>query len=131
MKLEDPLAIVQAWEEAANHQNIDRLIELSAPDIEIIGPRGAAQGHQVLRDWLGRAGLTLKTFRSFGRNKTIVLAQHGSWRSVETGEVMGEQNLATCFHVNDRQVIQVARYDSLDLALAEAGLDGSDEIRQT
>lgn len=128
---ENPLAIVLAWQEAANSQNSERLIELSAPDIEIIGPRGSARGHQVLRDWLSRAGLTFTTLRIFGRGNRVVLAQHGVWRSGETGEVMGEQDLASSFQVDSQQVVQIARYDSLDIALAEAGLDDSNEIKQT
>ena len=54
---ESPFAIVQAWQDAANSQNIDRLIELSDPNIEVVGPRGLGYGHQLLRNWLGRAGL--------------------------------------------------------------------------
>lgn len=131
MQHESPFAIVQAWQDAANSQNSDRLVELSAPDIEIVGPRGSGHGIQLLRDWLGRAGLHLTTLRVFARGNTVVLAQHGVWRSLETGEVTGERNLASRFQVADRRVAQFARHDSLDIALNEAGLDHSDEIPVT
>jgi hypothetical protein len=77
MPYTSPFALVQAWQDAANHQNSDRLVELSAPDIEVIGPRGSGQGYQLLRDWLGRAGLHLTTQRAFARNNVVVVAQHG------------------------------------------------------
>lgn len=128
MLYESPFAIVQAWQDAANSQNIDRLIELSAPTIEIVGPRGSGHGHQLLRDWLGRAGLHLTTLRAFVRDNIVVLAQHGVWRSVETGEVAGERTVASRFHVDGQRIVQFARYDNLDIALDEAGLHNSDEI---
>ena len=128
MLYESPFAIVQAWQDAANSQNIDRLIELSAPTIEIVGPRGSGHGHQLLRDWLGRAGLHLTTLRAFAHDNIVVLAQYGVWRSVETGEVAGERNVASRFRVDGQRIVQFARYDNLDIALDEAGLHNSDEL---
>ncbi|MFL5694431.1 MAG: nuclear transport factor 2 family protein [Ktedonobacteraceae bacterium] len=126
-----PFALVQAWQDAANHQDSDRLVELSAPDIEVVGPRGSGHGYQLLRDWLGRAGLHLTTLRAFARDNIVVVAQHGVWRSLETGEVTGERDLATRFRIEGQRVVQFARYDNLDVALDEAGLHYSDEIPES
>ena len=131
MQRDSPLAIVQSWQDAANARDVDRLLDLSNPDIEMIGPRGSGPGHQMLRDWIGRAGLRLETRRVFVRGDAVVLAQHGVWRSVETGEVTGEADLASRFRVHGQCVVQFARHDSLDAALADAGLDYSDESRQS
>jgi hypothetical protein len=128
MPYESPFALVQAWQDAANDQNIDRLIELSAPTIEIVGPRGSGYGHQLLRDWLGRAGLHLTTQRAFVRDNVVVVAQHGVWRSVETGAVTGERDLASRFQVDGQRIVQFARHDNLADALSEAGLYEADEI---
>ncbi|HEY6540075.1 MAG TPA: nuclear transport factor 2 family protein [Ktedonobacteraceae bacterium] len=128
MSYSSPLAVVQAWQDAANHQNSDRLVELSAPDIEVIGPRGSGYGHQLLQEWLARAGLHLTTLRAFVRNDVVVLAQRGVWRSLETREVTGSRDLASRFRVEDQRVVQFARYDNLDTALDEAGLNYEDEI---
>ena len=127
MQRDSPPAIVQAWQDAANAQDVARLLDLSDPDIEVIGPRGSGRGHQLLRDWLGRAGLRLQTRRAFARGDAVVLAQHGVWRSIETGDVIGEAAVASRFRVAGQRVVQFARHDSLDAALAEAGLDYSDE----
>ena len=128
MQQADAVAVVQAWQEAANRQDGDRLVELSDSHIEIVGPRGSGFGAQLLREWLGRAGLTLETQRIFARDQIVVVAQHGVWRSVETGEVQGEADLASRFRVADGRVVQFARHDHLDQALEAAGLDPSDEL---
>ena len=39
---ETPLAVVAEWQDAANTQDIPRLLEFSDPDIEVVGPRGGA-----------------------------------------------------------------------------------------
>lgn len=127
MEQGSPLTIVEAWQDAANHEDLDRLLALSDPNIELIGPRGSGYGHQLLRDWLGRAGLSLQTLRVYVRGNTVVLAQQGVWHSVETGDVTGERNVASRFQVQEHRVVQFERYDSLDAALAEAGLKYSDE----
>lgn len=124
-----PLTTVQAWLAAANGQDVERLLELSDPNIEIAGPRGTGHGHQLLREWLRRAGAQLVTQRTFTRDQTVVVAQHGVWRSPETGEVIGEADVASLFRVDGGHVVHYARYDQLDEALAKAGLDRSDEVR--
>lgn len=127
MSFTTPTEIVQAWQDAANRQDIEQLLALSDSQIELVGPRGSGYGHQLLQDWLGRAGLQLETRRSFARENSVVLAQHGVWHSVETGAVVGERDIASCFRVIEQQVVQFARYDSLDEALQEAGLTATDE----
>ena len=99
MQTENPVTIVYAWQDAANQQDAARMIEVSDPNIEIVGPRGSAVGYQILRDWLGRAGLTLTTLRTFAREDRVVLAQHGVWQSLETGAPAGEASLASSFQV--------------------------------
>jgi hypothetical protein len=123
-----PVAVVRSWQDAANAQDVDRLLALSAPDIEIVGPRGSGRGWQLLRDWLGRAGLHLTTLRTFGRGDIVVLAQRGVWRGTESGEVVGEAAVASYFRVSEGRVGMVARFDNLDRALRDAGLTYADEV---
>jgi hypothetical protein len=128
--MKSPVEIAEAWQQAANQQDSERLLALSDPNIELVGPRGSGYGHQLLRDWLGRAGLRLTTLRAFGRGNTVVLAQHGIWRSVETEAATGERDLASQFVVAGGRVMRFARYDSLAEALAAAGLSDADAINQ-
>lgn len=128
MYQDEAVATVQAWQDAANRGDVERLLRLSHPDIELVGPRGGGRGHQLLRDWLGRAGLRLATLRVFARGAVVVVAQRGEWRSPETGALVGEADVVSAFHVSDRRVTRLARHDNLDVALNDAGLDYSDEI---
>jgi hypothetical protein len=127
MQNQDAVAVVQAWQDAANQQDVERLLALSDANIEIVGPRGSGFGHQLIRDWLARAGLTLATQRIFARDNIVVMAQHGVWRAAETGAISGEAALATRFRVHDGRIVQFARYDQLETALTEAGLSAADE----
>lgn len=45
------------WIEAVNFCDAEKLLALSAQDIQMIGPRGTTSGHQVLIDWLNQAGM--------------------------------------------------------------------------
>jgi hypothetical protein len=119
---------VQSWQSAANEQNVDQLLAVSDENIEIVGPRGVASGHQILRDWLARAGLTLETRRFFARGDAVVAAQHGVWRDVDTGDVKGEADVASSFRVVNGRVTRFARFDDLGSALADAGLTEADVI---
>lgn len=121
------ITLVQAWQNAANERDAARLVALSSPDIELIGPRGSARGHTVLRDWLERAGAHLATQRTFARGGVVVVAQRATWRSLDTGDALGEASVASCFHVANELVARVGRYDTLGGALAAGGLGYADE----
>ncbi len=131
MQQTDGVSIVQAWQDAMNHQDRQRLAELSDPQIELIGPRGSAYGIEVLREWLERAGLTLTTWRTFARDDVVVVAQHGMWQSAATGGVPSEADVASVFRVKQGRVTQYARYDTLNEALQNVGLTEADEIAPT
>jgi O-acetyl-ADP-ribose deacetylase len=116
-----PVNIVRAWLAASNAADAERLVELSAPDIEIVGPRGSAHGHDVLRAWLARAGARFDAERVFSAGDRVVVEQHGVWHTAE-GQVRGEARVASRFVVRAGRVQLVQRYDSLDEALVHAGL---------
>jgi hypothetical protein len=120
-------AMVLAWQEAVNQKDTEGLLALSDPHIEMVGPRGSAYGHAILRDWLGRAGLGMKSQRLYAKGNTVVVAQHGVWRSVETGDLIGEADIASHFRVVGQQIAYYARYDSLADALHAANLTEADE----
>jgi ketosteroid isomerase-like protein len=119
--------LVQRWQDAANRQDIALLLALSDPNIEIIGPRGAAQGRNILAEWVRRAGAHFTIQRIFARADRVVAVQQGIWRSAETGEVIGEAQVASSFRVEQGRIVRVARYDTLEQALDDAGLTGDDE----
>jgi hypothetical protein len=128
MTSETPVAVVEAWQEALNARDAERVLELSSPDIAVVGPRGVGRGQDLLRAWLAHAWVTLEPLRTFARGKDVVVVQRGSWRDPETGEAIGEAEVASHFRARAGKVVHYARYDTLDEALTTAGLEPGDEL---
>ena len=124
-----PLETVHEWHDALNRQDMDRVLQLSDENIEIVGPRGSAFGRTMLGDWLNRAGLSLQVQRSFQRGSDIVMAEHGVWRDVKTQAFIDEADVATYFKVAGEHITYLARYDSLETALEQAGMTATDEVK--
>lgn len=116
--------LVAAWHEALNDGDIDRLVELSHPEIEVGGPRGTGRGVQLLREWVARAEIQLDSRRIFHRAETVVVEQEAKWR--EAGQVT--QILASAFVVSDGRISRVTRYPDLARALGAVGLDERHEL---
>ena len=115
---------VIAWHDALNDGDVERLVALSHPDVEVGGPRGSAHGAQILREWVDRANIRLEPGRAFGDAGTVVVEQGAEWKSAEPG---GVQTVASVFVVSDGLVTSVVRYPDLTSALRAASLDASHE----
>jgi ketosteroid isomerase-like protein len=111
---------VLAWHEALNSGDVERLLALSHPDVEVGGPRGSAHGTRILREWMDRADIRLEPGRTFDRAGTVVVEQGAEWRSADPGNV---QTVASVFVVSDGLVTSVVRYPELASALRAADLD--------
>jgi ketosteroid isomerase-like protein len=120
------VSVVTAWHETLNAGDIDRLIALSTDDVEVGGPRGSSRGAQLLREWVGRAGIHLWPRQLLQRGETVVVEQDAEWRSAETDEITGRQTPASVFVVRDGRVASVIRYPDLATALAVTGLTDAD-----
>jgi ketosteroid isomerase-like protein len=117
---------VIAWHEALNSDDVERLIELSHPDVEVGGPRGTAHGAQVLREWVDRANINLEPGRILQEADTVVVEQEAEWVSAEPGS---HQTVASVFLVHDGLVTSVVRYPGLAEALRAVDFDETREIR--
>ncbi len=120
---------VLVWHEALNAGDAERLAALSHPEVEIGGPRGAARGRQVLKDWVGRANVRLEPLRSFHHGQTVVVEEAATWRDPETGNTSGEATVATVFVLDGGLVSGIFRHDNLEDALRSAGLDDADRVQ--
>jgi ketosteroid isomerase-like protein len=116
------VAIVQAWHQALNDGDVDRLVALSSANVEVGGPRGSARGAQVLREWFGRAGIQLEPRQVFRHGRTVVVEEEAEWRAPGSEAVTGRQMPASVFLVEDGLVTSVIRYADLASALAATGL---------
>jgi hypothetical protein len=116
---------VIAWHEALNSGDVERLVEISHTDVEVGGPRGTAQGAQVLREWVDRANINLEPGRILHEDDTVVVEQEAEWVSAEPGS---RQAVASVFLVHDGLVTSVVRYPGLAEALRASGLEKPQEI---
>ncbi len=123
-----PILVVRAWHEALNDRDLKAVLRLSDSEIEIVGPRGMEVGLDALRSWLDTTRLELHPRRAFTRGDMVVMEQHGVWRSPDTGEVVGEAEVASVFRVREERIASYARHDDLQTALDRAGLGASDEV---
>ena len=121
------VGIVEAWHEALNSGDTERLVTLSHTHVEVGGPHGTGYGIKLLQEWADRANIRLTPLRVFHRADTVVAQQEAEWRSAETGLMTGSQKVASIFVIRDQQVTSVVRYADLMTALQKANVDESDE----
>jgi hypothetical protein len=112
--------VVQTWQTAVNEQDAPRVLGLSDPEIEIVGPRGSGFGHDLLQQWLQHARVQLEPRRTFSRGDYVVVEQRGTWRTPEMGELVGEADIASVFRVLEGRVTYYARFGDLTEALEHA-----------
>ena len=124
------LAVVEAWLAAVDRADVGAVTALSAPDLEVAGPRGTVRGREVLGPWMARAGLRSTPLRWFcGADGAVVVEQDATWADPSTGAVRGRAVVASRFTVSDGVVTAVQRHDDgLPAALAGAGLTAGDEV---
>ena len=115
---------VIAWHDALNDGDVERLVALSHPEVEVGGPRGSAHGAQILHEWVDRANIRLDPGRTFHEANTVVVEEGAEWQSAEPGNV---QTVASVFVVSNGLVTSVVRYPDLESALRAANLDVSHE----
>jgi ketosteroid isomerase-like protein len=124
------VAVVHAFERAVNAGHADQVVALATPDVEVGGPRGRGHGTELLREWVERAGIRLRTRRVFERGGVIVTEQVAHWGGADgdEGEPAEQHIVATEFVVRDGRIASVVRYDDLETALSAAGLRNADEV---
>ncbi len=121
-----PLEVVESWHSAVNARDFDQLCAITSRDVELVGSRGSGRGHEVLRQWLGRAGFVAEPLRWFcGRGGTVVVEQRGRW---VIPEATSERVVASAFRVVGGRVVRYQRFDELDEALVEMALTADDEV---
>lgn len=123
-----PLAVVESWQSAVNEKDLEQLAALSASGIEIVGPRGSGFGHELLRQWVARAGFSAEVLRWFcGAQGTVVVEQRGRW-FLPDAIAASEHIVASAFTVRHGRVVRFQRFDALSEALAASALTDDDEV---
>ena len=122
------LAVVERWLDGVNKADRTSVIDLTAADVEIVGPRGVGRGRELLADWLSRAGFSSEVRRWFcGADGRVVVEQEAAWTGPDGSATRAR--IASAFVVQEERIARFERFDALTTALARAGLDEADEVR--
>jgi ketosteroid isomerase-like protein len=115
------IEVVMAWHAALNAGDVEQLVSLSTPDVELGGPRGSGRGADLLSDWVSRAGVRLEP-RQFIRGDgdgALIVEQAAVWQA-ENGELTQPRTVASLFRVRRGRVASVIRYPDVGSAQAAA-----------
>ena len=138
-----PLEVVESWHSAVKAHNVEQLCALSSKDVEVVGVREAGRGHDELRRWFRRGGLSAEPIRWFCDSRGhVVVEQRGRWFTPEavTVEDSGrwfipdtthERIVATAFSVVAGRVVRYQRFEKLADALTATKLTDDDEVLPT
>lgn len=127
MTTSNPIAIVAAFHRHLVDRDPDAVIALAHDDVEVGGPRGTGTGIEFLREWVGRANVTMTPTRWFAKEDVVIVEQDAVWLDNQ-GEEMGRQTVTTTFRIRDGKIAGIYRHDNLAASLTVAGLDAHDEV---
>lgn len=122
-----PVDIVVAFHRYLAAHDPDAVVALAHDDVEVGGPRGTGSAPGLLREWVGRANVTMTPTRWFARDDVVVVEQEAVWHD-SAGEETGRQAVTTTFRVRDGKIAGIYRHDDLAAAVTIAGLYAGDEI---
>lgn len=124
--------VVREYTNAFATRDVERMIALADPEIEIVTPRGTGRGHQEIRDFMERQtyGVSMHSelVRVLHRGETVVTEERVELRYVETGERAEAFTVASVYVVRDGRVVRLAPQSDFEAAVREAGLTGADEV---
>jgi ketosteroid isomerase-like protein len=130
---EDPLMVVEAWAQAYSRRDLDAMLALSCPDIEVARRLRHERGHDAVRGLLHRQSFGVEMHprvrRTFRRRDTVVVDAQLVVSYVDTGEPVEEQEGAAILVVRDGCVARYVPYPHLEAALSDARLSEDDEVR--
>lgn len=121
----ETIETAEAWVSLANQKDLEGLAQVTADELELIGPKGQGViNHLELGEWLERANLKLSTINQYAKDHFIVLQQNGTWFNNDNS-VKGQAIVFTVIKVVNRKVVFLARYDNKEEAFKVSDL--SDE----
>jgi hypothetical protein len=124
----DPGAVVGAFVDAFNAENLDALVAALAESVEIHGGRGVARGRDAAREWAtrrptGELRQRLVVDRVHSEGDLAVALIRRQWLWSADGELADEQRLGVLVELDDVGLIRRWRpFDDPADALAAAGL---------
>jgi ketosteroid isomerase-like protein len=118
--------LTEAFVAAYNRRDVEAMVALLHPEVEIYGRRGNFHGHEGFRRWLGEPYVALDTELEFTEvaegGGIVVLEGTRRFRWREDGTHAGDEPLAAVAGVRDGLIDSLQFFSDTDLALAAAGL---------
>ncbi|MGN6135380.1 MAG: hypothetical protein ACTHOU_12830 [Aureliella sp.] len=132
------ITIVRGWLAAAKEQDVERLLALSLPGLEILGAAVQGTDKLALQQWMSDTQSRFTRERFFQRDESVVLGQLSPEagtaivQSAQTEPAAAAADPAAAhgalrFRVRELRVVEVEGYDDLASALSAAGLSTDDE----
>jgi hypothetical protein len=119
------VAAVHAWGQAFNDRDLDHLLALSAPDIELATPNRADRGHDAVRRLLHLQSYGVAQHahpvRYIGRGSTVTVEASLELRWVDGGELADTSEGVAIFEVSDGRVHSFRPQPDLAAAFRVAG----------
>lgn len=111
------------WVDKVNAQDVEGVLKVSDPNIELVGPRGAGFGHDLLVQWMGDTGVKLHTITRYANGHCVVYEQEAVWEN-QDGHVI----VYTFMEVKENKVLRLERFDNIDDAFSTSGLNEENKV---
>lgn len=121
--MENNIKIAERWTTGVNERNIKDVLEVSDPHIELVGPRGVAEGHNILQQWIKESGIKMETQDYYAKGNEVVCVQRATWENQN-----GHVTIYTFMEIRDGKVHRLGRYDTLDDAFGQCELSEEDRV---
>lgn len=122
--MEGIIKVAEQWTTKVNQKDIKGVLEVSDPHIELIGPRGAAEGHDILRQWIHESGIQMETQGYYAKGDEVICVQEATWEDQN-----GHVTIYTFMEIKNGKVHRLGRYETLDDAFGQCGLSEEDKVK--
>ncbi len=115
--MSDSVDVVSRWHAAVNAGDIAAALALCTIDVAVGGPRGDGHGHDLMRAWLQRSGISLEPQDELvERDGRIVVHERALWRTTTDAPAQAPTDAPAdtwaVFEVRDGLVDAVRRYET-------------------
>lgn len=122
--MENTIDIANQWIARVNDKDIKAVLEVSDPHIELVGPRGVAEGHDILQKWIEQSGIQMETQDYYAKDEEVICVQKATWEN-QSGHV----TIYTYMQIRNKKVHRLGRYDTLDDAFGQCLLSEEDLVK--
>ena len=120
----EPIKLAERFTDYVNAQDVDGVLSVTDPNVELISPGKSAAGHETLAEWVKESGMQLETVNKYAKGNRVIFEQLAKKRGQS-----GESHIFNYFEMDDRKIHRIGRFDELDEAFGESGLSESDQVR--